>query len=400
MGASPSAAERWAWRITAAAVMGASPAAKAQERWATDIGAYVSYHFDGASRNRWGLGIEARRTYGPEYTLCPDRAAFFGGVARAAVVGWEEVRLTAGPLAGVPAVVLALSVEPSAGWRFGQSSGFIGRLGADIGFGSVASVQLARTIGQDSSFGFGGRWPAVLLPACGQAGRVLRDDDGCAALPAVHVASLATTAAGRAGQVWARRASAEWASVPAFQQLAEQLAVADAPASLVGRANAAAAEELGHACAAAAIAAELGGGAVTLAPWAVSRAPLSGEAGLVRLAVESWTDGCLAEAWAADCAAAEAQDAVPAIRHVQTQIAREEAGHAALAWDVLAWTLMRGGGAVKRALAAVAHLGLRPTEEDAPADLARFGCASSVTCQRLGARRARLARERLELLLA
>ena len=92
---------------------------------------------------------------------------------------------------------------------------------------------------------------------------------------------------------------------------------------------------------------------VVLPPPPALRAPLVGESGLVRLAVESWLDGCLGEGRAAleaEEAARRAHD--PAARRIQGMIAQDEARHAELAWQVVDWALARGGRRVQGALRA------------------------------------------------
>lgn len=149
---------------------------------------------------------------------------------------------------------------------------------------------------------------------------------------------------------WAAAAQGEWASVPAFLQLALDLRSLGAPVALIRRALAAAADEVRHtqACVQQARRWE---SPVVLPPPQALRAPLVGESGLVRLAVESWLDGCLGEGRAA----LEAREAArrahdPAARRIQAMIARDEARHAELAWHVLDWALARGGRRVQGAL--------------------------------------------------
>jgi hypothetical protein len=140
---------------------------------------------------------------------------------------------------------------------------------------------------------------------------------------------------------WAKRAAEECASVPAFLQLALELLELDAPLELVQRALAAADEELGHTRAALLLARELGGGSVRLQPPPFrQRPPLPRPLALARVARESWVDGCLNEGMAAAIATAEAARSTHAAEaSTSRRIAREEAGHAALASDVLRWAL-------------------------------------------------------------
>lgn len=102
----------------------------------------------------------------------------------------------------------------------------------------------------------------------------------------------------------------------------------------------------------------------------------------MRLAVESWVDGCLGEGAAAACAGAEARLASEgSIAATQQIIAGEEASHAELAWDVLDWTVAVGGQAVRAALQAVAEATPSPPNAHSAAanegrGLERFGILS------------------------
>ena len=144
--------------------------------------------------------------------------------------------------------------------------------------------------------------------------------------------------------LWLEDARAERASVNAFEHLAMDLLAAGAPEELVAGARRAALEEVGHAAICFAIASayaerDLEPSAAPFAPrWkpsAVSRGAL-----LQRLAVESLLDGCIEEGVAADAARLGAHHAVdPAIHRALARIAREEAGHAALAWAIVDWAV-------------------------------------------------------------
>lgn len=191
------------------------------------------------------------------------------------------------------------------------------------------------------------------------------------------------------GLDWMEAARAEAASVPAFLALACDLADAGAPVSLVGRALFAAVEELGHAKSSAAIA-----GAVLQCDVAVEVPPLvsaketTQKALLERLAVDSWRDGLIGEAAAAQQAAIGARTArVPAIQRTLAAIAKEEATHAQLAADVVAWSIAVGGQAVAERVLAVAN---EDVAEPAPSlpegvSVARWQAAGRVTAADAGA---------------
>jgi hypothetical protein len=128
----------------------------------------------------------------------------------------------------------------------------------------------------------------------------------------------------------------EHASVPAFERLAWELAEHGAPASLVARARAAAAQEIRHARTCFELATAYLGRhvrATDLPHVRVRRArPLS------EIARESWWDGCIGEGGAAQLVLARAANARDfAERRALTEIARDERGHATLAADIVAW---------------------------------------------------------------
>ena len=184
-----------------------------------------------------------------------------------------------------------------------------------------------------------------------------------------------------AARVWAGRAAAEWASVPAFWELAEQLAACGAPESLQARAIEAAEQEIGHALSAASFAASLAKAELALQPPAlVPRDPVGGRQGLKRLALESWTDGCVGEGAAAARAAAEAETAeAAAIRSGQRVVAAEEGRHAELGWDILAWALAAADRDTRTSILGSINQEQNPhaeTTQSGDGALAAFGCLS------------------------
>lgn len=189
------------------------------------------------------------------------------------------------------------------------------------------------------SFGGGARFfPTFGTPGFCSEGRPYRGACGEAQRARVECAPGFDARAPRA-LTWARRATEECASVPAFLQLALELLELDAPVELVERAVRAADEELGHTRDAAQLAERFGGAPVRLLPPAFRRRPaLPRRQALERVARESFRDGCVNEGLAALIAQREAQSS-PFLdeARVSERIAREEAGHARLARDVLRW---------------------------------------------------------------
>ncbi|MEZ4316331.1 MAG: hypothetical protein R3F61_02455 [Myxococcota bacterium] len=118
--------------------------------------------------------------------------------------------------------------------------------------------------------------------------------------------------------VWRARAHDEARSVDAFEAIARDLERLGAPRSLVERAEDAARDEARHAD----IAARRAGGAVL-----PGRLPLPAPLDRHTFVERTILEGCLGEALAAEVLAAEGED----------DIARDEARHAQLAWDIVAW---------------------------------------------------------------
>jgi hypothetical protein len=205
--------------------------------------------------------------------------------------------------------------------------------------------------------GLGARFPPPFLPLVdlfGSPGRPLRID-GAHALPPVFAsqrlrcamkAPLDGETRAALAAAWLADARAEGSSVPAFLALADELRVLGAPRDLVDRALDAARDEVRHTRACLSIASDLADVDFTLGRVALP-SPKGGprEDALVRLAVESFQDGCLGEGVAA-ATARRARGAVNAM------IARDEQRHADLAWSVLAFCLSEGGHAVRDAVAA------------------------------------------------
>ena len=124
----------------------------------------------------------------------------------------------------------------------------------------------------------------------------------------------------------------EAASVYAFAALARELARLGAPAHLLARIRAAAADEVRHADAVARLVADRGG-----ACRRPARQPFA-ERSAREIAVENAVEGCVRETWAALLAAHQARHAAdPQVRATMRAIADDEARHAELAWAIDAW---------------------------------------------------------------
>ncbi len=180
-------------------------------------------------------------------------------------------------------------------------------------------------------------------------------------------------------EAWRADAAAEHASVASFARVVLELLAVGAPADLVSAAIAAGQDEVAHAQSCYAIAARLSGRSKQPGPLPIV-APR--EATLLRVAVDTFLEGCVGETIAALCAeraAARASD--PAIREVLERIADDESRHAALAWRTLHWALAQGGREVAHAVKAAAAEVLSvdpqlPAAVDHP-DWSRFGRLSA-----------------------
>jgi hypothetical protein len=134
------------------------------------------------------------------------------------------------------------------------------------------------------------------------------------------------------GRWFAEASVLEAASVPAFRRLATELEAHHAPARLVRAARRAVGEEIRHHRLTAAVA--RANGAIAQEPR-IRTAPVRS---LVAMAAENAREGCVRETFGAATAAFQARHAAdPRLRAVMSVIARDEARHALLAWEVDAW---------------------------------------------------------------
>ena len=155
---------------------------------------------------------------------------------------------------------------------------------------------------------------------------------------------------------WRRAGEMEHASVVAFCDLARRLRRLGAPADLVERCEAAAAQEAEHALRCFALASRFAGR--DIGPGRLRRPrrlPHRRVHRLTTIAVDCWRDGVVNEACAAWSAAEQARLATDAeAREALLVIARDEAEHAALSADVMAWCVAVGGDPVTAALCSAA----------------------------------------------
>jgi hypothetical protein len=127
-------------------------------------------------------------------------------------------------------------------------------------------------------------------------------------------------------------AQLEAASVDAFHALYADLARLGAPRDLLAAVRAAARDEVRHARMVGSMAERFGA-----CPPPVSVAPAPARSA-EELAIENAEEGCVKEAFGAAVAASQAQRARdPQVRKMMRVIARDELGHAALAWRIAEW---------------------------------------------------------------
>ncbi|HKY36920.1 MAG TPA: hypothetical protein VJN18_13325 [Polyangiaceae bacterium] len=322
--------------------------ARAEPFQTAGAGAFLGYAFGEGGGFEWGVEGFATR-YLEEHRDCGDSSERhgFGPLLRLSAVKVSRLELTlAGHIGGeLPGMRSYFAIDGELGVSLFLEKRQQPRVAPHTGV-TLESIMFNAYLRQEwltpaFSVGGGARFiPTFGLPGFCEVGRPYRDECGEARTAGVAHHADFDRADPRAA-LWSERAADECASVPAFLQLALELADLDAPLELVARAVQAAEEELGHTHAAAGLAERFGGQPVLLAPPQFrARGPLPRPLALRRLAREAWLDGCLNEGLAAALAAAEARDSSCSKEaQVAARIAREEASHAALAFEVLGWAL-------------------------------------------------------------
>ncbi|WP_437522827.1 hypothetical protein WME79_32505 [Sorangium sp. So ce726] len=216
----------------------------------------------------------------------------------------------------------------------------------------------------------GHRRTAAPRPA--EAGWLARGEDTGPGGRQPSLADLTSEERETLAESWLRSALEEHASVASFARFALDLMALGAPSSLVEAAHIAALDEVGHARLGFSLASVYRGEPVGPAALPMPHGvPVAAD--LVALARAVAEEGCVGETVAALMAAeqrARAED--PAVRAALEAIADDEARHAELAWQTVAWAIGAGGEPVRRAVADVfeaAALSLRrppPVEGEPP----------------------------------
>jgi hypothetical protein len=188
------------------------------------------------------------------------------------------------------------------------------------------------------SCGGEGRWEYELLVGVdgtltkGDEVKVENGDPHCAIGRRPDGLCSRTRMAQQLGEFFANAAHLEAASVPAFAQLARELAAHGAPRRLVRAATRACGEEIRHARATAALARRFG--AAPIRPIVRPR-PLRS---LFEMALDNGTEGCVRETFGAATATVQARMARDArVRRAMRGIADDETRHAELSWAIDAW---------------------------------------------------------------
>ena len=120
---------------------------------------------------------------------------------------------------------------------------------------------------------------------------------------------------------------------------------------------------------------------------------------MARLAAESWFDGCLGEGAAAARAARAARVARDSVAKVaQQRIAKDEARHAELGWNILKWTLHSGGSDVRDAVGALPAIQFTPSSGDVD-ECERYGRLGELETQAVTERHFARSQRRLQQML-
>ncbi len=174
--------------------------------------------------------------------------------------------------------------------------------------------------------------------------------------PRPIVNSLDEEVRGVLRDLWLHDARKEHASVPAFGQVAWQLVALGAPSDLVRRAHISCLQEIDHAERCFALAStyaghDLGVQAMPALSVGTASLPKDRTRALVKVAIEALIDGALLEDYNAELARTALADVRDtAAREALVRIVHDEAEHAALAWDIIAFCLTEGGAPVANAL--------------------------------------------------
>ncbi|MFV8751910.1 hypothetical protein ACNOYE_15300 [Nannocystaceae bacterium ST9] len=152
---------------------------------------------------------------------------------------------------------------------------------------------------------------------------------------------LAPALRSRIGELWVEDARMEHASIVAFARTALELQALAAPAELLAEVAQAGIDEVEHARLCFGLAARFSG--LEREPGTLVPPPVR-EADIVRLALDTFVEGCVGETIATLVATRAGRSCADAsVAGVLEQIADDEGRHAALAWRTITW-LIEGAG--------------------------------------------------------
>lgn len=308
-------------------------------------GVFVGYTFGDKRGIDWGVEGFATRHF-RQFAGCGDNGARsgFGPLLRFSVLNVSRFSVTGAAHVGGEAARSFIAGDLELGGSLALTrDGALGSVHSGVTLESIMFNVYARQewLLESYSIGGGTRFiPTFGLPGFCEVGRAFRDDGGDARSRTARAGECFDGRCPDAAR-WAARTRDECSSILAFLQLALELLDEDTPLALVARAVRCAEQELSHTWAAAALASRYGRAPITpRSPAPRFRPRLPRRQQLARLAYEGWVDGCLNEGLAALVAAEEACDATdPEEARISAQIARDEAEHAALAFDVVRWVL-------------------------------------------------------------
>lgn len=306
-------------------------------------GVFVGYTFGDERGVDWGVEAFTTRHF-RKFAACGDNdgRAGFGPLLRFSALNVSRFSVTAAGHAGGEAARSFIAADLELGGSLALTrDGSLGSLHSGVTLESIMFNVYARQEWLLDSYSIGGGarfMPTFGLPGFCEVGRAFRDDGGDARGRQARVARQFDARCPDAAR-WAARTRDECSSILAFLQLALELLDEDSPLELVARAVRSAEQELSHTWAAAALASRYGRALVApRSPAPRFRPRLPRRQQLARLASEGWVDGCLNEGLAALVAAEEARDATDREEAgISARIARDEAEHAALAFDVVRW---------------------------------------------------------------
>lgn len=315
----------------------------------------VTIGFDFAPKFSLVGGIEARACTSSE-TEVMARIEIGGGRPR--IIGGARISPLAGdgPQEGVELLGLEAGVGLDLDARLGVHLAAV--YGTTVAYAAAQTyVPISNPVGAPPAQQRGslivGLSPWSWLESTTVEGRPLTIDGRMVHPEIIRHGTLGRSAEDRAVAAhFERSARAEYSSVWSFLRLAAELDAVGAPAQLVAAALDAAEDEVRHAEACARAAGELA--LIPLPPSAaqprfLSRSPRA----LELLATEAYAEGALNEGAASLEAHFAAETAQDETKSMLAAIARDEAGHASLAWAVLTWVMDVAPDSARAAVASV-----------------------------------------------